>query len=930
MEKNSFEAVPQFKSPEEEIVFLRAQLAERENSAPRAPDGKERERIAEDVVAVYRAEKSESVLAPQYRATRERTEQVALKLSPEEHDKTMEELLGYMQENGIKNTLDVVGKLNNPHIADDFHRFLVQYVASRGATPGIKEGTPLFRTLNMKLYEIALPKEADEEGQKHTFKEMVAAMEQFYAGMLSVGDTKNPVLGRNYFTIEIALPHIGSEVVFYAAVPRAKEDLFAKQIHAVFPHAKIEEKTDDYNVFNDGGASVGAIAKQVKNPIYPLKTYDTFEHDPLNVILNVFARLKEEGEGAAVQLVIAPAGAHFVLRYGHALDKIRKGVPVKKAINMPETFIGEMGKEIKELFLGSGAAKKGESPKEPVDDVAVEQIKEKVGSTIMQTNIRVIASARTEPRARAILADLESAFNQFTNTQGNGIKFEERKGRGLLRFFSEFSYRTFSEDDGMPFNLKELTTVVHFPVIGTESPHLREAKAGSASAPLDLPKEGTLLGINRYRVAETKVYIGKEDRVRHFYVIGQTGTGKTVLIKNMILQDIRRGDGVCYIDPHGTDIVDILANIPPERIDDVIYFDPASTARPMGLNMLEYDVSAPEQKTFVVNELFGIFQKLYEKIPESMGPAFEQYFRNATMLVIEDPESGSTLLDISRVMVDPQFREMKLSKCKNPIVTQFWRDIATKTTGEQALANYAPYVTNKFDVFTANDIIRPIIAQQKSAFNFREIMDNKKILLVNLSKGRLGDINANLIGLVLVGKILMAALSRVDMVGKKEMNDFYLYIDEFQNITTPSIAIILSEARKYRLSLNIAHQFIAQLSEDIKNAVFGNVGSMAIFRVGAEDAKFLEPQLAPTFKQSDIVNIDNWNAYVRMLANGRPVKPFNIQTMPPPKGNPAIVEKLKELSALKYGRPREEVEEEIARRYRREPPPMPPHTLPDR
>lgn len=930
MEKNLFEAVPQFKSPEEEIAFLRGQLAERERADPRAPGGKEREHIARDVVAAYRAEKSESVLAPQYRATREHTEQVALKLSPEEHDKTMEELLGYMQENGIKNALDVVGKLNNPHIADDFHRFLVQYVAVSAATPGLKEGMPLFTSLNMKLFEVTLPNEESEDGEKRTFKEMVSAMEQFYAGMLSIGNAKDPVLGRNYFTIEIALANVGKEVAFYTAVPSAREDLFAKQIHAVFPHAKIVEKNDDYNVFNDGGASVGAVAKQVKNPIYPLKTYDTFEHDPLNVILNVFARLKEEGEGAAVQLVVAPAGARFVQRYGRALDKIHKGVPVKKAIDMPDTFIGEMGKEMKELFLGSGAAKKGESPKDPVDDIAIEQIKEKVGSTIMQTNIRVAASAHTEARARAILTDLESAFNQFTNTQGNGIKFEERKGRGLLGFFREFSYRTFSEDEGMPLNLKELTTIMHFPVVGTESPHLREAKAGSAPAPLELPKEGVLLGVNHYRGADTKIYMGKEDRVRHLYMLGQTGTGKTTLFKNMIVQDIKNGYGVCYIDPHGTDIVDILANIPPERIDDVIYFDPASTARPMGLNMLEYDASAPEQKTFVVNELFGIFQKLYEKIPESMGPAFEQYFRNATMLVIEDPESGSTLLDISRVMVDAQFREMKLSRCKNPIVTQFWRDIATKTTGEQALANYAPYVTNKFDVFTANDIIRPIIAQQKSSFNFREIMDNKKILLVNLSKGRLGDINSNLIGLVLIGKILMAALSRVDMVGKEEMNDFYLYIDEFHNITTPSIAVILSEARKYRLSLNIAHQFIAQLSDDIKDAVFGNVGSMVIFRVGAEDAKFLEPQLAPTFKQGDIVNIDNHNAYVRLLVNGRPAKPFNMTTMPPPKGNQAIVGKLKELSALKYGRPREEVEEDIARRYRREPPPMPPHSLPDR
>ena len=252
------------------------------------------------------------------------------------------------------------------------------------------------------------------------------------------------------------------------------------------------------------------------------------------------------------------------------------------------------------------------------------------------------------------------------------------------------------------------------------------------------------------------------------------------------------------IDPHGSDIMQILPHIPPERVDDVIYFDPAAVDRPMGLNMLEYDRSKPEQKTFIVNELFSIFQKLYGGNPESMGPMFEQYFRNATMLVIEDPDSGCTLLDVSKVLANKEFREMKLSKCKNPIVYQFWTEVAGKAGGEASLANIVPYITSKFDVFLANDIMRPIVAQEKSAFNFRDIMDNKKILLVNLSKGRLGEINANLIGMIIVGKILMAALSRVDSTGA--MPPFYLYIDEFHFITTNFIASILSEARKYKLS----------------------------------------------------------------------------------------------------------------------------------
>jgi len=328
--------------------------------------------------------------------------------------------------------------------------------------------------------------------------------------------------------------------------------------------------------------------------------------------------------------------------------------------------------------------------------------------------------------------------------------------------------------------------------------------------------------------------------------------------------------------------------------------------------MLEFDSKYPEQKTFVVNELMGIFNKLFD-MKTSGGPMFEQYFKNSAFLIMEDPESGCTLLEISRVLADKEFRDMKLEKCKNPIIKQFWSN-AEQTTGDQSLANFVPYITSKFDNFISNDIMRPVVLQEKSVFNFRKIMDEKKILLVNLSKGRLGDINANLIGLVLVGKIQMAALSRVDMFGKP-MNDFYLYIDEFQNVTTDSISSILSEARKYRLSLNIAHQYISQLEDGIKNAVFGNVGSMAVFRVSSEDAEFLEKRFQPTFKASDIMKLDNYNAYMSMLVKGQPTKPFNIQTLAPEAGNLELVDSLKELSYLKYGRDREEIEDEIMQKY---------------
>ena len=301
---------------------------------------------------------------------------------------------------------------------------------------------------------------------------------------------------------------------------------------------------------------------------------------------------------------------------------------------------------------------------------------------------------------------------------------------------------------------------------------------------------------------------------------------------------------------------------------------------------------------------------------------FEQYFRNSVLLTIEDPASGNTLLDVYRVLSNKAFREMKLSKCKNPIVVQFWKEVAEKAGGEASLANIVPYIVSKFDNFLSNDIMRPIIAQERSTFNFRQIMDEKKILLVNLSKGRLGEINSNLIGLVIVGKILMASLSRADS-SNRDLPPFYLYIDEFQNITTNSIATILSEARKYKLSLNIAHQFVAQLTDQIKNAVFGNVGSIASFRVGADDAEYLAKQFDPVFVANDLMNLDNRNAYLRLLVNGKPVRPFNIETLPPPKGDKELIEKLKQLSYQKFGRNKAEVEVEIMKKYQKAEPVAP-------
>lgn len=898
-----------FKSPEEEIAYLREQVASRESELREKRVWSSGESAASEQISKYKDKLTSDVLHQNFVLPEKKVQEVVLNLAPELHDKKMSELMGLMQTKGVKNTLSVLSALRDPHLEDDFHRMLVQYL--QGGYPVTNIPEKVERASTMVLYEVVLPEA--EEGKTRSPKETVSAMQQFLMGMDSISSAKNDK--DNYFTLEIANAEGSEQFIFYVSVPQTKKDLFEKQITSVFPGVKFSVDPNDYNIFNEEGVSVGGYITLKETALLSVKTIEDFDIDPLTVILNSFSKIQKTGEGAALQIVIKPSGDTYDKHFKHALSQFEKGVPLKESLGNG-SFIEGFGVALKNLFMPI-KIEEGEGEKKSANAEEVAAVKRKIAEKIYPTNIRIITSGNSRPEAEKILGEIESSLHQFSKQHENMFTLVRLEKGAFSKLTRDFSFRMFSEDIVCPLNLKEIATFFHFPNASyAVQPQLKTSQSISAPAPQDLPLTGTVLGVNSYRNVDTTVHISSDDRLRHFYTIGQTGTGKSTLLKNMIIQDIQNGEGVCMIDPHGVDIIDILANIPKNRIDDVIYFDPSYVERPMALNMLEYDRNHPEQKTFVVNELFSIFQKLYGAVPESMGPMFEQYFRNATMLVIEDPETGSTLLDVSRVMADKKFRDLKISRCKNPIVVQFWTEVAEKAGGEASLANIVPYITSKFDVFLANDVMRPLIAQEKSSFDFRDIMDNKKILLVNLSKGRLGDINANLIGLILVGKILMAALSRVDSISAG-FPPFYLYIDEFQNITTNSIATILSEARKYKLSLNIAHQFIAQLDQNIRDAVFGNVGSICSFRIGAEDAEYLEKQFAPVFTAKDIMNIDNRNAIVKMLVNGKPAKAFNIRTLPPPAGEPGMVDSLKHLSYLTYGGDREEIEKTILSKYKK-------------
>lgn len=913
-EKISPFEIPQtpFSSHEEEIMYLKEQIKKREKQIEDRGEVVNKEIIQKDTLNEYKEVSQEKVVEESVNMSPLEREAIILDLDPEEHDETMSEILKILQNKGVYAALKLVEQMNNPHIEDDLHRFLVAYINKDFPVKNLKEKSQIIKDLKHILYEVSLP-EFSEEDRRKPIKDIISIMEQLMVGLTSMSDNHSAHKSDQTFTLEIAKEEEGDQYIFYISVPVSKKDTFEKHVLGVYPQIKLSIKKNDFNVFNPEGESVGIYATLSRHGVYPLKTYDSLDYDPMNILLNVFSKLKEQGEGAAIQIICNPVGDSYTRDYTKKLKDIQEGKDIKNILPEVESVGESIVSGIKDIFFSKPDEKEDNKPV-VIDQITTEAISEKISTPIMETNVRIVASSFMEDRANQILGEIKSGFSQFENTKGNKLVFKEVDKRNKMKFIRDFSFRTFDSSTVLPLSVRELTTLYHFPVhIDKVTSSAKQAKAKTVAAPNNISREGIIIGNNIHQGVETPIHFSPLDRLRHFYVVGQTGTGKTTILKNMIIQDIKNGDGVCMIDPHGSDIQDILAHIPPERYDDVIYFDPGHTERPMSLNMLEYDIRYPEQKTFVVNEMMSIFNKLFD-MKAAGGPMFEQYFRNATMLVIEDPESGNTLLDISRVLVDKEFREMKLSRCNNPVVVQFWREIAEKAGGEGSLQNIVPYITSKFDVFLSNEIMRPIVSQSKSSFNFRDVMDNKKILLVNLSKGRLGEVNSSLIGLIIVGKILMSALSRVDSFGK-ELAPFYLYIDEFQNITTDSISSILSEARKYGLGLNIAHQYVSQLEESIKNAVFGNVGSMALYRVGIDDSEFLVKQVNPVFTAQDLENVSNYSSYVKMLAGGHPIQPFSMTHIQPKEGDLSKVESIKNLSYMKYGRNRSEIEGEINNRY---------------
>ncbi|PIT90449.1 MAG: hypothetical protein COU22_02125 [Candidatus Komeilibacteria bacterium CG10_big_fil_rev_8_21_14_0_10_41_13] len=785
--------------------------------------------------------------------------------------------------------------------------------------------------LQQKILLISVPKETIKKSESSSEQKAgdirgeIGVVENLFSvlgGLRAQRGFKAWLFGRtDHFSAEIVLDK--GKIFFYLAIPEYLRNTLEQQVNSAYPYALIEE-VKDYNIFSPKGTVIGTYLKFARDYIFPIKTYRKMDGDPLDALTNALANMKNDGE-AAIQLVARSSHRKWHGKGVYVAKEMQQGKSLSRAL--AEVGFGNFLEKLAYLISGIFAFitpkksdQKLKSPAEvnqlsPMETEVIKGLEEKTSKAGFDVNLRVVVWGRNKQLAQAHLGNITNAFSQYNIYQfGNAFKKASRVKMNAL--ISDFIYRNFVPKYNLILNAEEMSSLWHLPLPSTETPNIKWLEARKAAPPLNLPSEGILLGENIYRGVQTPIRIRDEDRQRHMYIIGKSGTGKSVFQFNNIIQDIQNGQGVCLIDPHGDLVEDVLQHIPKERAEDVILFDPADLERPLGLNMLEFN--NPEQKTFVINEMINIFDKLYD-LKSTGGPMFEQYMRNAMLLMMEDSESGSTLLEVPKVLADANFRRYKLSKCLNPVVKDFWQKEAEKAGGEASLANMVPYITSKLTPFISSDLLRPIIAQQKSSFNFREVMDQQKILLIKLSKGQIGDMSANLLGMVIVGKLLMSALSRVDLPADKR-TDFHLYIDEFQNFITDSIAIILSEARKYKLCLTIAHQYIGQLvrkgDTSIRDAVFGNVGTIVAFRIGPDDAEFLSKQFSPVFNEYDLLNIPKFNAYIRMLVDNQNVPPFNLSPYPPKMGDQSMVEKIKQLSRLKYGRDRSLVEEEIMSRLR--------------
>ena len=727
---------------------------------------------------------------------------------------------------------------------------------------------------------------------------------------------KSKFYGQRHFAFEI----VGSQgfVYFYAAVPVALEDVVRQAIVSAYPSARLEE-VSEHNIFSQVGKVSGTLGGELtlkEDYAYPIATYQDLKRDAMQSLLNALSTLGKE-DGAAIQLLMRPADPGWRKHASAVASRKRKG-------NEAGGLSG-LAKNLAVAFVKppEGDKKEGGDKKElsSLEQNTLDAIDDKTRYPAYEVLIRVVASSNISQRSQAILSNIVASFSLYDAPGKNGFKYTPAKDTEslvtsyIMRFFPQHSGSTI-------LNSVELATLFHFPdQRNIPTSQLTRQDSKQVDGPRNIPEDGLLLGYNIFRGVKKPIRLNLEDRQRHMYVVGQTGTGKSTYLENLALQDMLNGNGFAFVDPHGDTAERLLAMVPKERTEDVIYFSPADMDYPMGLNLFEFH--APDQKDFLIQEALNMLYKLYDPQHQGiMGPRYEHLFRNAALTIMADP-AGGTFVDIPKLFRDPKFVQQKLQHVTDQNVVEFWQKEMPASQRSNEFGEVVSWFVSKFGAFLSNEMMRNIIGQTKSAFDLRDVMDNKKILLVNLSKGRTGELNSKLLGMVFVMKFQAAAMSRAN-IPESERVDFSLYVDEFQNFSTDSFATIMSEARKYHLNLIVANQFTTQLTPEVRDAVFGNMGTIVSFRVGQNDVEALAKYFQPVFDADDLLRVPNYNTIVRTLIGGVPTQPFSMATLPAlGTPNPRLSEALKQLSAAKYGKPKANVEKDIFERMATKPDPKP-------
>lgn len=782
------------------------------------------------------------------------------------------------------------------------------------------------RSLKMVPLLIKLPpaeaNEATMRDNRELIKENIARAEGFFNLMAAIGATKTKgfwdhmlglstlrrwFFGRKHLACEVVA--VQGQIYFYVAVPVSLLSTIEKALNSSYPDIQVERR-EDHNIFSHLG-KIGVVAGgelvMTNDSWYPIQNYKSSEFDAVSGITTSMSQLQED-EGVAIQILIRSSSKRWNKQARAAAKKLLHPGD-KKHAGKGFTPL-DMAKMTYKSPQAESADKQaaGYNPPDSIDQKKSQLIEEKASVPTYETMIRLIASSHDQVRSKTLIQDMMAGFTQLNLPGSNGFKLMATQYPETLA--TNFVFRIFPAWwNKVVLSATELATIFHLPskTIESATPVDRSA-VREVAAPQSLASQGLIFGSNLFHGQERVVKLADDDRRRHVYIVGQTGTGKSTILHNLIVQDMAMGKGLCFIDPHGDTAEELLAKVPAHRAEDVVYFNPADTEMPLGLNILQYD--RPEQKDFIIQETIAMLYKLYDPQQQGIiGPRFEQWYRNATLTLMADPE-GATFIEVPKIFTDNDFLKQKFKYVTDPIVQDFWLKEMAQTS-DYHKSEMLGWFVSKFGAFAQNEILRNIIGQRQSSLNLRQIMDEGKILIVNLSKGLVGELNSKLLGMIFVIKIQAAAMSRSD-TPEDQRRDFSLYVDEFQNFSTDSFATILSEARKYHLSLIVANQFISQLNEQIRDAVFGNVGSILSYRVGPEDAEFLAKQLTPTFDAADIINMPNHRAAMRIISGGSVLTPFSIKMLPKIGQTDAKLQAaVKELSRAKYGRPKPQVEKDI-------------------